>query len=196
MLKPASGNYTQGFTTAHQAVDIDNVIGTPVLAPEGGVVTFVGQMGSGTSNAGLVVQIGNPKGNAHRLCHLSKALVKVGQVVGEGQHVGNMGNSGYVIRGSGDGSHLHWICFRGGKRVDGSKLVNNQGWNKPNPQPTITIRPGVFNVRTGPGTNYPRTRVGGYVFFNQKFPLIAKSNGWAKINFRGVDGWIGPSAYR
>lgn len=124
MILPASGAVTQGFSNDHQAVDIDNVIGTPIYAPEAHKVSAVGQMGSGTSDAGLVVQLGNTTDRAHRLCHLSRAVVRVGDNVAEGQLVGYMGNSGYVIKGkNGDGSHLHWIMWVNGVRVDGRKYV-------------------------------------------------------------------------
>lgn len=136
MIRPAQGSVTQGFSTAHQAIDIANGKGTAIVAPEGGRITAVGQMGTGTNNAGLVVQIGDPAGNAHRLCHLNKATVSVGQTVVQGQKVGEMGNSGYVLpaptpKNPDAGTHLHWVMWRAGKRVDGLNYVTNtpQGGN-------------------------------------------------------------------
>jgi murein DD-endopeptidase MepM/ murein hydrolase activator NlpD len=81
-------------------------------------------MGSGLSNAGLVVQIGNPAGNAHRLCHLDSYIVKSGQSVSEGQVVGYMGYTGYTIPAGIGGTHLHWIMFRAGKRVNPQNYVS------------------------------------------------------------------------
>lgn len=123
MIYAAQGLVSQPFNSAHQAVDIAGPVGTPIVAPEAGTVTAVGQMGSGTNNAGLVVQLGNET-NGHRLCHLSRAHVSVGQHVTQGQLVGDMGYSGYTIPAGPAGSHLHWIMWRGGARVDARQYIN------------------------------------------------------------------------
>lgn len=128
MRLPTTGTITQGFYSGHQAVDIANKKGTAVVAPESGQVTFVGKMGSGTLDAGLVVQIGNPNSRGHRLCHLNRARVSVGQWVNEGQVVGDMGNTGYVLprptpSNPDAGTHLHWIMWNRGVRVDGRNHV-------------------------------------------------------------------------
>jgi len=124
MTAPATGRISRGFSWAHQALDIVNAYRTPIKALEAGLVSYVGQMGSGFSNAGNVVQIGNPEGNGHRLCHLDSFIVKKGQAVVEGQVVGYMGFTGFTIpRGIG-GTHLHLIIFRAGKRVDPANYIN------------------------------------------------------------------------
>jgi hypothetical protein len=124
MTSPTWGRISQRFHWYHTALDIVNTYRTPIKAPESGKVTFVGQMGSGTANAGLVVQIGNPAGNAHRLCHLDSYIVKVGQTVTEGQIVGYMGYTGFTIPTGIGGTHLHWIVFRNGKRTDPLQFVS------------------------------------------------------------------------
>jgi murein DD-endopeptidase MepM/ murein hydrolase activator NlpD len=123
MKSPTYGRISQGFWTLHKALDIVNALGTPIVAPVAGKVTHVGQMGKLTANAGIVVQIGNPTGDAHRLCHLNSAIVKVGQTVKEGQLVGYMGYTGFTIPKGIKGTHLHWIMFKGGVRVDPRKYV-------------------------------------------------------------------------
>jgi len=123
MKSPTYGRVSQGFWTLHKAVDVVNALGTPIVAPVAGKVTHVGQMGWGTSNAGLVVQIGNPAGDAHRLCHLNSAIVKLGQTVKEGQLVGYMGYTGFTIPAGIRGTHCHWVMFKGGVRVDPRKYV-------------------------------------------------------------------------
>lgn len=124
MRLPAQGHITRGFSAAHPAVDIDNDKGTPIVAPEAGTVTAVQQMGTGTLDAGLVVEIRAHSGNLHRLCHNDSASVSVGQRVTEGAQVARMGNTGYVIAGpGGDGTHCHWIMWVNGVRVDGRKYV-------------------------------------------------------------------------
>lgn len=124
MIAPVSGRISRGFSAFHTALDIVNAYRTAIRAPETGKVTYTGQMGSGLLNAGNVVQIGNPATNGHRLCHLDSIIVKNGQSVVQGQVVGYMGYTGFTIpRGIG-GTHLHWIVFRGGKRVNPSSLVS------------------------------------------------------------------------
>jgi murein DD-endopeptidase MepM/ murein hydrolase activator NlpD len=124
MTSPTWGRISQRFHLWHTALDITNSYRTPIKAPEAGKVTFVGQMGSGTSNAGLVVQIGDPSGNGHRLCHLDSFIVKTGQSVTQGQVVGYMGYTGFTIPAGIKGTHLHWVMFRGGKRVDPLNYVS------------------------------------------------------------------------
>lgn len=130
MRMPSTGTVTQGFSSYHQAVDIAFIgggnasYGKPIVAPQSGKVTYVGQMGSGTLDAGTVVQI--ESGNRlHRLCHLipGSPTVRVGQSVREGQKVGEMGYSGYVLPKSKAGTHLHWVMEINGVRVDGRKYV-------------------------------------------------------------------------
>jgi hypothetical protein len=123
MTSPTWGRISQGFSLLHTAVDIVNAYRTPIKAPEAGKVTYVGQMGSGLSNAGLVVQIGDPRGNAHRLCHLDSFIVRAGQTVTEGQVVGYMGYTGFTIPAGIGGTHLHWVMFRNGRRVNPLNFV-------------------------------------------------------------------------
>lgn len=127
MIQPAQGRISQGFHSGHQAVDIVNAYRSPIVAPITGTVTAVGQMGSGTSDAGLVVQIGTSATEMHRLCHLDSYIVKAGQVVQAGQVVGYMGYTGYTIPSGIGGTHLHWVMWRNGVRVDGTKYVTNTG---------------------------------------------------------------------
>jgi murein DD-endopeptidase MepM/ murein hydrolase activator NlpD len=122
MTSATYGKVSQGFHLLHKAVDIKNALNTPIVAPVAGKVTYVGQMGSGVNNAGNVVQIGDTN-NGHRLCHLSKYGVKVGQTVKEGQVVGYMGYTGFTIPKGVGGTHLHWIMFKNGTRVDPRKYV-------------------------------------------------------------------------
>ena len=124
MRSPCAGRISQKFSWYHTALDIVNTYRTPIVAPEAGTVSYVGQMGWGTANAGNVVQIGNPNGNGHRLCHLDSFIVRVGQSVREGQVVGYMGYTGFTIPAGIRGTHLHWIMFRGGKRVNPLNYVS------------------------------------------------------------------------
>lgn len=138
MTSPTYGRVSQGFHWYHKAVDIVNALNTPIVAPVAGKVTYVGQMGSGVNNAGLVVQIGDTR-NGHRLCHLNKYVVKVGQTVKEGQLVGYMGYTGFTIPAGIRGVHLHWIMFKDGSRVDPRKYVTIPATKPSAPKPIYYI---------------------------------------------------------
>lgn len=133
MIRPSAGWISQDFHSAHMAVDIVDAYRSPILAPEDGTITYTGQMGSGTNDAGLVVQIGDTSSRAHRLCHLDEILVSNGQRVSKGQIVGRMGFTGYtqpdnVVAGT----HLHWVMWDNGRRVRGLDYVTNDGGNTMN----------------------------------------------------------------
>lgn len=193
MILPAQGKISQGFTLTHQAVDIANKLGTPVVAPFAGKVIFVGQKGSGKNDAGLVVEIQSGKYKT-RLCHNSKTRVKVGQEVLEGQRVADMGYTGYTIPDNvPSASHCHAVLWVYGIRRDIRKFVTAPKPATPRPTPSIRIKPGVWRVRKGPNT-VSGTR--GLAVGGQKYELLGERFGWAKINFKGAEGWVGPAAYK
>lgn len=127
------GVITQGFSTAHPALDMafngggSASYGKPLYAPEAGRVTYVGQKGSGVTDAGIVVQI-STLNRVHRICHMipGSPTVSVGQMVSEGQHIGSMGWSGYVIPANFEGTHVHWVMEIDGARVDPRKYITTQ----------------------------------------------------------------------
>lgn len=124
MIRPCTGVVTQGFSSAHPAVDIADDRGTPIRAPRAGKVTIAGWLG----DCGIGVQIGDPAGNADRLCHNGSLAVALGQTVKEGQIVAYMGNTGKVIGiDGGDGTHCHWVCWVNGVRVNGLSLISGGG---------------------------------------------------------------------
>jgi murein DD-endopeptidase MepM/ murein hydrolase activator NlpD len=163
MKSPTYGRVSQGFWALHKAVDVVNQLGTPIVAPVAGKVTHVGQMGSGVSNAGNVVQIGNPAGDAHRLCHLNSAIVKVGQTVKEGQIVGYMGYTGFTIPAGIKGTHLHWVMFKGGVRVDPRKYVTIPATKPVAPKPvaiyhTVVNKDTMTSIAKKYGTTLPKLK--------------------------------------
>lgn len=141
MRYPATGRVTNGFSPDHQAVDLAPegaaaAYGSPIFSPETGRVSFVGYMGTGVADAGLVVEVTADSGNKHRMCHNSNVLVNVGDHVAEGQHIAAMGNSGYVLpaptpQNPKAGSHCHWVMFKNGARVDGRQYITNTPAPKP-----------------------------------------------------------------
>jgi len=88
-----------GRNTFHTGVDLIAPPGTPVVAAAGGVVSTV----SFVSEYGNMVEIDHDNGLTSRYAHLSKSLVKVGEVVMKGQNVALVGATGRVT-----GPHLHF----------------------------------------------------------------------------------------
>ena len=95
---------TQGLHW-YNAVDLSHGrCGEPIYAAAGGVIQIVGY----TRIYGNYVQILHPNGVATRYAHLSKAIVKPGQKVFQGQIIGYMGHTGHTIPAGPRGCHLHW----------------------------------------------------------------------------------------
>lgn len=92
----------------HLGTDFAVPVGTPVRAPQDGVVT---KTGSDSMN-GIHVQI-DSNGTVHSLLHLSQSKVSSGDKVKQGQVVGLSGNTGHST-----GPHLHWSKRVSGRPVD------------------------------------------------------------------------------
>ena len=87
-------------------VDIDGSIDDPISALTGGRVVEADSVGSG--GFGKTVVIEDYAGNRIRYAHLNGVTVNNGDLVGAGQFIGPMGNTGNVKKADGgDGSHLH-----------------------------------------------------------------------------------------
>jgi hypothetical protein len=74
----------------HRGVDLGAPVGTPVLAPVEGVVSFAGTV----PNGGKTVSIQSPFGYTATLLHLGSIEVKRGAFVGEASVVGAVGADG------------------------------------------------------------------------------------------------------
>lgn len=88
-----------GKNTFHTGVDLIAPPGAPVVAAAGGVVSTVAFV----SEYGNMVEIDHDNGLTSRYAHLSKSLVKVGEVVMKGQNIARVGATGRVT-----GPHLHF----------------------------------------------------------------------------------------
>lgn len=103
---------TRGFFThparrkgkPHMGIDLAAPKGTPIMAAHNGLVIYVGKEFRGY---GRVVMIEGRDGFASLYAHLSKANVKPGQQVKQGQLVGAMGRTGHAT-----GVHLHFEIRR------------------------------------------------------------------------------------
>ena len=99
----------------HQGVDFAVPEGTSVYAPNNAVVL----RSSWGPRAGNYIELGDSQGNlTHKFFHLSKQLVKKGDVVSKGQEIAKSGNTGRST-----GPHLHWEKWMNGEPVDPTNFV-------------------------------------------------------------------------
>ena len=93
----------------HNGIDIIAPLGTRIVAAERGVVSFSGW------NAGLgnTVIIEHPNGYSTVYAHNSRNLVQAGQEVSRGQHIADIGQTGFTSF-----DHLHFELRRQGELVD------------------------------------------------------------------------------
>lgn len=110
---PFTGTITTTFgeptpiQSFHTGLDVDGVIGDPIIAAADGTVTSAG--GNSKYGYGLYITIDHGNGISTLYGHLSGFDVEVGDNVKLGNRIGFMGNTGFAIAfSSGDGSHLHF----------------------------------------------------------------------------------------
>ena len=116
-LSSKFGARTSPFTgkkSFHKGYDIANHVGTPVIAPADGVVTYAGRLGS----MGNMVSIDHGHGMVTRYGHLSKLIIKSGEQVKRGEKIALMGNTGRST-----GPHLHYEVRVNGMAVDPAKYI-------------------------------------------------------------------------
>jgi len=99
-----------GYPHFHTGIDLVEPFGSPVYAADDGVVALVGSSSSGYGNYVVIAHSG---GLDTLYGHLSTALVKVGQVVTQGQPIGMEGSTG-----NSTGAHLHFELRINQKPVD------------------------------------------------------------------------------
>ena len=104
-----------GRSAFHTGVDIIANPGTAVVAAAGGVVSAVEFM----AEYGNVVEIDHDNGLTTRYAHLSKSLVKVGDVVMKGQKIALTGATGRVT-----GPHLHFEVREKGVPLNPNKFLS------------------------------------------------------------------------
>ena len=108
-VQPVRGAYMSGFgdrqdpftgeAAVHQGLDIATNRGEPVSASAAGVV----EKAEWSGDLGNMVQITHPSGYRTIYGHLEKVLVRPGQRVARGEHVGLVGATGRAT-----GPHLHY----------------------------------------------------------------------------------------
>jgi len=111
------GERTSPFTGKkefHKGLDIVAPVGTPVLAPGGGTVTFAGTAEGG----GFSVVIDHQGGIVSSYGHLKDVAVSKGQAVRRGQCIGHVGNLGQAT-----GPHLHYEIRQDGAPVNPKRFI-------------------------------------------------------------------------
>ncbi|MHC1789256.1 M23 family metallopeptidase [Solidesulfovibrio sp.] len=111
------GERTSPFTGKkefHKGMDIAAPIGTPVVAPGEGVVTFAAE----TDDGGFGVVIDHQGALVSSYGHLRDVLVAKGQAVTRGQVIGHVGDSGQST-----GPHLHYETRLGGVPVNPMRYI-------------------------------------------------------------------------
>ena len=98
-----------GTLKMHEGLDVGAKIGTTIIAPADGVVTFAGEK----SGFGKFVQIDHGYGLETIFGHASTILVHNGQRIARGQNIARVGNTGRST-----GPHLHYEVRVNGTAVD------------------------------------------------------------------------------
>ncbi len=98
----------------HQAVDIGSGMGAPIVATADGTVIYSGHK----SGYGRVVIVDHGHGFKTKYAHMSKTLVKKGQVIKKGDNVGEMGSTGRST-----GPHLHYEILFQDRAYDPDKFL-------------------------------------------------------------------------
>ncbi|MDD5393715.1 MAG: peptidoglycan DD-metalloendopeptidase family protein [Thiothrix sp.] len=118
-IRPAPGADTGRFgmrrifngqpRNPHSGMDIAAAAGTPVKSTASGRVLHTGDF----FFSGNVVYVDHGAGVISMYAHLSKISVKVGDVVQQGDILGEVGSTGRAT-----GPHLHWSVYLNGEAVD------------------------------------------------------------------------------
>jgi murein DD-endopeptidase MepM/ murein hydrolase activator NlpD len=143
-IKPCVGRLTSPFgwrihpirktRSWHQGIDLAEKGTVPIKASASGTITRTGALGT----YGNIVMIShNIRGKVMETnyAHLSRSIVKIGQVVKQGQTIGYMGNTG-----SSTAQHLHFEIHDGRwatgqpNAVDPMKYIKEEVAPKPEPK--------------------------------------------------------------
>jgi murein DD-endopeptidase MepM/ murein hydrolase activator NlpD len=119
---PANGTLTSPFGwdagRAHAGLDIGILRSLDIRAAEQGVVTRVGTP-RGFEGYGILVEVRISDRYSNLYAHLSRALVRPGEYVAQGQTLGIAGCTGWCT-----GTHLHFELRDRGRPVDPTPLIS------------------------------------------------------------------------
>ncbi len=108
-------NPFSGVREFHNALDIGNIVGTPIVATMNGTVARVAYY----PWLGKYMILTHADGFQSLYGHLSKVLVSKGKRIRQGQKIAEMGNTGYST-----GPHLHFAVFKNSAPVDPLKYLH------------------------------------------------------------------------
>ena len=106
-----------GYWITHTGTDIAVNLGTPILAADGGIVTFSGWL---NSSGGYTVIIDHGNNIQTQYCHIVEGglMVTKGQKVSQGQQIAKVGSTG-----ASTGPHLHFAVLVNGVYQNGLDYV-------------------------------------------------------------------------
>ena len=107
-----------GVRAFHEGMDFMAEIGTPARAAAGGVVIY----SDSHPQYGNMIEVDHGNGLITRYAHLSKRLVKVGDVVMSGGRIGAVGNTGRST-----GPHLHFEVRQHGAPLNPVRFLRLPG---------------------------------------------------------------------
>ena len=107
-----------GRQAFHTGVDLIAPAGTPVMAAAGGVVAQVAYL----ADYGNYVDVDHDNGLTSRYAHLTRSLVRVGDVVMKGQNIAIVGSTGRAT-----GPHLHFEVREKGIPLNPNKFLSMKG---------------------------------------------------------------------
>ena len=111
---PARGTFTSGWGPRwgrmHRGIDVAGPVGTPIVAAADGEVITAGWNSGGYGNW---VRIRHPDGSITLYAHNHRNHVRRGQQVRQGQHIADMGSTGFST-----GPHVHFEIHRNGSPTD------------------------------------------------------------------------------
>lgn len=106
------------YNNYHTGIDFASEYGEKVKATNAGKISLARYFSKYNSNGNLVY-IDHGLGVGSVYLHLSKILVKEGEVVKKGQVIGLVGSTGRST-----GPHLHWGVYLNGQNTDGTSWIN------------------------------------------------------------------------
>jgi murein DD-endopeptidase MepM/ murein hydrolase activator NlpD len=113
-----TSNFEWRWGRMHWGIDISDggVYGQPIIAADGGTVTFAGNTGGGYGNF-VIIDHGN--GYQTIYGHASELAVTTGQSVAQGDTIAYVGSTG-----NSTGPHLHFEIVENGEKVDPLNFVS------------------------------------------------------------------------
>ena len=150
-----------GTSSDHWGIDFGAKTGTDVGASGDGVVIWEGT----NKDFGNTVIIEHESGTLTLYAHLDKTNVKNGDIVSQGDIIGQVGNTGRST-----GSHLHFETIDGNQMWNGAKLKDHIRWaGKQQPDKNgykkIGIPGGIG--RYNPSQAFSSQEMGYYIWFTQ-----------------------------